>query len=209
MPGPPSLLETDPTLAERFFGFIRDGVPRAYACLGCGFSYDTLYGWVRRGLVPNAPEPYAGFARELYETEVELLRKWLKQLGQVEARSERVQDEDGYSYRRVVELTQADNRALTWLLERRFPKAFGKGAHEPADPIEDIDRELAAAREAEEQLEAGGDGGRLDEERWSVMEEWFFARPARLLELARRTGLAEAAMKHEDEAVETKNESEE
>jgi hypothetical protein len=174
MPGPPSLLETDPELKARFIGFIRDGVPRAYAALGCGFSYDTLYGWVRRGLVPDAPEPYASFARELYEAEVELLRELVVSI--------RIADKE------------RDNKALTWLLERRFPKAFGRTPHEPADPAADIERELAAVASKTEQLEAGGDGGELDEERWSVMEEWFYARPARLLELARKTGLAQAAV---------------
>lgn len=188
MPGPPSLLESDATLEERFLGLIADGVPRAYACLGCGFSYDTLYGWVRRGLVPDAPEPYASFARKLYETEVELLRKWLKQLGQVAREHSDEADEQRWSR------TVGDNRAITWLLEHRFPKAFGKSAHEPADPIEDIDRELAMARDSVGQLEEGGDSGDLDAERWSLMEEWFLARPARLLELARKTGLAQAAV---------------
>lgn len=170
MPGPASLLETDPTVRERFLGLIRDGVPRAYAALGCGFSYDTLYGWVRRGLVPDAPEPYASFARELYVAEVELLRGW------------------------IASSIATDSKTLVWLLEHRFPKAFGRNAHEPADPAEDISRELKAAEESAGQLEAGGDGGELDEERWSVLEEWFYARPARLLELARKTGLAQAAV---------------
>lgn len=180
MPGPPSLLESDPTVQKRFLRFIRAGVPRAYACLGCGFSYDTMYGWVRRGLVPDAPEPYASFARKLYETEVRLMRRWLVKAGKAWPGKER------------------DNKVLTWLLERRFPKAFGAAAFEPADPIEDIDRELRAAGEKTEQLEAGGDGGELDEQRWSLMEEWFYARPARLLELARKTGLAQAAVEESE-----------
>lgn len=194
MPGPPSLLESDPTLKGRFLELIRDGVPRAYACLGCGFSYDTLYGWVRRGLVPDAPEPYASLARELYETEVALLRQWLRQLSGKERVAQEFVDEDGRLLTTVS--TEGDHKALTWLLERRFPKAFGKtaAAHEPADPIEDQERELRAAGEKTEQLEAGGDGGDLDEQRWSLMEEWFYARPARLLELARKTGLAQAAV---------------
>lgn len=176
MPGPPSLLESDPALADRFLRFIRHGVPRAYACLGCGFSYDTMYGWVRRGLVPDAPEPYASFARRLYETEVELMRRWLVKVGRADP--------------------DRDNKVITWLLERRFPKAFGKAAYDPAqlDPIEEQERELRAAAGKTEQLEAGGDSGQLDEERWSMMEEWFYARPARLLELARKTGLAQAAV---------------
>ncbi len=178
MPGPPSLLEIEPELKARFLGLIRDGVPRAYAALGCGFSYDTLYGWVRRGLVPDAPEPYASFARELYETEVDLMRRWLKRAGRAS--------------------TERDNKVLTWLLERRFPKAFGRSAYDPADPAEDISRELAAQARSAEQLEAGGDSGELDEERWTVLEEWFYARPARLLELARKTGLAQAAVEEKE-----------
>jgi hypothetical protein len=174
MPGPPSLLETEPELKARFLGFIRDGVPRAYAALGCGFSYDTLYGWVRRGLVPDAPEPYASFARDLYHTEVTLLQKWLRRAGKASV--------------------DRDNKVITWLLERRFPKAFGRNAFDPADPAEDLDRELRAAQASAGQLTEGGDAGALDEERWSVMEEWFYARPARLLELARKTGLAQAAV---------------
>lgn len=192
MPGPPSLLETDADLKARFIGFIRDGVPRAYAALGCGFSYDTLYGWVRRGLVPDAPEPYASFARELYEAEVELLREWLRQLsGKQRVRTKWV-DEEGQEI--FSASSEADRHALTWLLERRFPKAFGRSAFDPADPAEDIERELRLAQASAEKLEAGGDSGSLDEERWSVMEEWFYARPARLLELARKTGLAQAAV---------------
>lgn len=181
MPGPPSLLESDPTLEKRFFRFIRAGVPRAYACLGCGFSYDTLYGWVRRGLVPDAPEPYASFARKLYETEVKLMRRWLVKAGEAWPGKER------------------DNKVITWLLERRFPKAFGPNAYDPAqlDPIEEQERELRAVGEKAEQIEEGGDSGALDEERWSMMEEWFYARPARLLELARKTGLAQAAVEQE------------
>lgn len=176
MPGPPSLLESDPSLADRFFRFIRHGVPRAYACLGCGFSYDTMYGWVRRGLVPDAPEPYASFARKLYETEVELMRRWLVKAGKASL--------------------ERDNKVITWLLERRFPKAFGKNAYDPAqlDPIEEQERELRAVGEKAQQIEEGGDSGALDEERWSMMEEWFYARPAKLLELARKTGLAQAAV---------------
>jgi hypothetical protein len=192
MPGPPSLLESDPSLKDRFIGFIRDGVPRAYACLGCGFSYDTLYGWVRRGLVPDAPEPYASFARELYETEVELLRQWLRQLSGRQRVTQSLLDENGREL--VTVSAEADRHALTWLLERRFPKAFGKSPFEPADPIEDIDRELAEARSTEGQLEEGGDSGQLDQERWTMMEEWFYAAPPRLLELARKTGLAQAAV---------------
>lgn len=192
MPGPSSLLETEPELKARFLGFIRDGVPRAYAALGCGFSYDTLYGWVRRGLVPDAPEPYASFARELYETEVELLREWLKQLSGKQRVVQTFVDEEGAEL--FKSSAEADRHALTWLLERRFPKAFGKTPHEPADPAEDIDRELKAAQASQGQLTEGGDSGELDEERWSVMEEWFYARPARLLELARKTGLAQAAV---------------
>lgn len=192
MPGPPSLLETEPELKARFLGFIRDGVPRAYAALGCGFSYDTLYGWVRRGLVPDAPEPYASFARELYETEVELLREWLTQLSGRRRVVQTMVDEEGREL--FSASSEADRHALTWLLERRFPKAFGRNMHDPADPAEDISRELKAAEASAGQLEEGGDSGALDEERWSVMEEWFYARPARLLELARKTGLAQAAV---------------
>ena len=178
MPGPESLLEGDPSIVDRFLELIADGVPRAQAALGCGFSYDTLYGWVRRGLVPDAPEPYATLARRLYETEVELLREAIKK--QREADKE------------------CDNRALEWFIERRFPKAFGRSlAHEPADPVEDIERELAAEAKKTEQLSEGGDGGALDAERWEMMREWFSARPARLLELARETGLAQAALEHE------------
>lgn len=198
MPGPPSLLETDAKLEERFLGLIRDGVPRAYACLGCGFSYDTLYGWVRRGLVPNAPEPYASFARRFYETEVELLRRWVKHLGQIDREFDDLELVDGTNLKVPRASTVADNRALTWLLERRFPKAFGRDAHDPADPAEDIGRELAAAEASRGQLETGGDAGELDEERWSVLEEWFYARPARLLELARKTGLAQAAVEEKE-----------
>ena len=180
MPGPDSLLEQDPSLADRFLELIRDGVPRAHAALGCGFSYDTLYGWVRRGLVPGAAEPYASLARGLYETEVELLRGMLVELRQADPKS--------------------DNRALEWMIERRFPRAFGRGvAFEPADPVEDIEKELQAGKQKSAQLTDGGDGGQLDAERWEMMREWFTARPARLLELARETGLAQAAL--EEQAV--------
>lgn len=183
MPGPASLLETDPLLAGRFCKLLRQGIPRVAACTGCGFSYDTMYGWVRRGLVPDAPEPYASFARDVYKAELSYLRRALRKLNTANPDN--------------------DNRALEWLLERRFPKAFGKGLHEPADPIEDVGRELAAAEASAGQLEAGGDGGALDEDRWTVVEEWFLARPQRLLELARKTGLAQAAM---EEPVKQKGE---
>lgn len=182
MPGPESLLERDPSVSERFLALIADGVPRAMAALGCGFSYDTLYGWVRRGLVPNAPEPYATFARQLYETEVDLLRRWLL----------KAQHEE-------------ENRVLTWLLERRFPTAFGRAPTVYDDPAEDVAKELKAAATSTAQLETGGDGGALDPERWETVREWFSAAPARLLELARETGLAEAALA---EAV-TKDEGDE
>jgi hypothetical protein len=174
MPGPESLLERDPSVKERFLALIRDGVPRAQAALGCGFSYDTLYGWVRQGFVPDAREPYASFARDLYEAEVELMRALLVELKAADGKT--------------------DNRALEWLLERRFPRAFGRNLHEPADPVEDIERELAEAQKKTEQIEAGGDGGALDDERWRILREWFTAPSARLLELARETGLAQAAV---------------
>jgi hypothetical protein len=171
MPGPESLLERSPEVADRFFELIRDGVPRAHAALGCGFSYDTLYGWVRQGLVPGAREPYASFARQLYETEVELLRKWLRKAQRRE-----------------------QSRMLEWLIERRFPTAFGKAATLLPDPAEDVANELREGDRAQAQLEAGGDGGELDPVRWEVVREWFEARPERLLELARETGLAQAAL---------------
>lgn len=174
MPGPESLLEKDPALADRFLRLIRAGVPRTYAALGCGFSYDTLYYWVRRGLAVDAPEPYASFARRLYETEVELMRRWLVRAGRASV--------------------ERDNRVITWLLERRFPKAFGKTPYDPSDPADDIARELAQAKTSAGELTEGGDSGALDEERWTIMEEWFYARPARLIELARKTGLAQAAL---------------
>lgn len=187
MPGPESLLERDPDLEDRFLSLIRDGVPRSHAALGCGFSYDTLYGWVRRGLVPNAPEPYASFARRLYETEVELLRAWLLKAQQAE-----------------------QSRMLAWLLERRFPTAFGKAATLLPDPAEDVAAELREAETSTEQLEAGGDGGALDTERWELVREWFTAAPARLLELARVTGMAERAMAASDEELAvTKDEGDE
>lgn len=190
MPGPESLLERDPDLEDRFLSLIRDGVPRSHAALGCGFSYDTLYGWVRRGLVPNAPEPYASFARRLYETEVELLRELLVDLR--------------HAYK------ERDNRALEFLLERRFPTAFGKAATLLPDPAEDVAAELKAGETSTAQLEAGGDGGALDTERWELVREWFTAAPARLLELARVTGMAERAMAASDEELAvTKDEGDE
>jgi hypothetical protein len=176
MPGPDSLLERDGTLKKRFLGLIKDGVPRKYACLGCGFSYRTLYGWVRQGLAEHAREPYRAFALDLYKTEVELMRKWLKRLGTAAPKGER------------------DNMALAWLLSHRFPKAFGRLAEVQADPAEDIERELDQAEDSAGQLEAGGDGGQLDPERWSIVRAWFESRDPKLLELALETGLAQAAV---------------
>lgn len=177
MPGPDSLLERDPTLKKRFLALIRDGVPRKYAALGCGFSYRTLYGWVRQGLVEGAREPYRSLALDLYHEEVELLRKWLVKAGKAS--------------------TKSDNKAITWLIERRFPKAFGRMAAVEADPAEDIEKELDHAESSAGQLEAGGDGGELDGQRWEVVRAWFESRDPQLLQLAIETGLAQAAVEAE------------
>lgn len=156
MSGPPSLLERDPKLEGRFLALIADGVPRAYACRACGFAYRTLYGWVRQGLTPDAPEPYASFARKLYEVEVELMRKWLTRLAMGDV--------------------ETDNKALAWLLEKRFPKAFGEGASatpEP-DPADDIAAELEADAT----------------ESWETLRQWFHEPTEALLKLAAETGIA-------------------
>lgn len=173
-PGPESLLERDPTLKKRFLALISEGVPRKYACLGCGFTYRTLYGWVMQGLLPGAREPYASLAWDLYKAEVEYIRKKLK-------------EHDKAS-------TKKDNRALEWALERRFPKAFGRNAEVLPDPAEDIEKQLEAGEASAGQLEAGGDGGELDPERWTVVRAWFESHDPKLLELALETGLARAAV---------------
>ena len=175
-PGPESLLERDPSLKTRFLALIEAGVPRKYAALGCGFSYRTLYGWVRQGLVEGAREPYRAFAWDLYRKEVDLMRRWLEQLGEAASKKER------------------DNMALAWLLSHRFPKAFGRQAEVLPDPAEDIEKELDAGEASAGQLEAGGDGGELDPERWTVVKAWFESHDPKLLELALETGLAKAAV---------------
>lgn len=151
MPGPPSLLEQDPELAPRFLALIADGVPRAYACLGCGFAYRTLYGWVRQGLVPGAREPYKSFARDLYATEVELLRDIVRRV--------RLAD------------PETDNKALQWLLERRFPKAFGAEPVHLDEPAEDVSAELEG-----------------DAEKWGVLRQWFMEPTPQLIELLAEAG---------------------
>lgn len=165
MSGPPSLLEADVTLADRFLSLIGDGVPRSYACLGCGFAYRTLYGWVRKGLLPNAVEPYASFTKRLYEVEVELMRRWLKRL-----------DEAGVEYDNGKPVYAVDSKALMWLLERRFPKAFGAESlllHE-AEPVDDVSRELE------------GDG-----DHWDVLRQWFLEPTEQLIRLALDTRFGE------------------
>jgi len=152
MPGVESLLERKPELAEKFLNLIRDGVPRSYACLGCGFSYRTLYGWVRQGLLPEAREPYRSFAEGLYTEEVELLRRWMIALGSAD--------------------NERDNKALQWLLERRFPKAFGKAPELLDEPADDVTAELES-----------------DAEHWHILKQWFLEPTPRLLELLVETGL--------------------
>lgn len=124
VPGPASLLERDPGLAGRFLSLIEDGVPRNMACLGSGFSYRTMYGWVRQGLLPDAKEPYATFARDLYATEVELLRRLILRHNLAEPSQ------------------RTDNKALEWYLERRFPKEFGPEPVMLAEPADDLAGEL-------------------------------------------------------------------
>lgn len=173
-PGPDSLLERDPTLQKRFLALIKDRVPRKHAALACGFSYRTLYGWVRQGLVEGARDPYRGFALALYQTEMEVLRKLLKKHDKAS--------------------TKTDNRAIEWALERGWPKAFGRHAEVLADPADDIEKELDQREASAGQLEAGGDGGELDPERWAIVKAWFESRDPKLIQLAIETGLAQAAV---------------
>ena len=164
--GPLPLIERDPALVERFLSLIADGVPRSYACLGCGFAYRTLYGWVRKGLLPNAAEPYASFTRRLYEVEVELMRKWLKRL-----------DEAGVEYDNGKPVYAVDSKALMWLLERRFPKAFGADSVtliEEPEPVDDVSRELES-----------------ESDHWDVLRQWFLEPTAQLVQLVRETQLLE------------------
>lgn len=182
MPGPDSLLERDPSLQGRFLALIEDGIPRKYAAQACGFSYRTLYGWVRLGLAESASEPYRTFAWRLYETEVELMRKWLKRLQKVR----RKKGEPA--------AIGASDEALQWLLERRFPLAFGKNAEALPEPIDDVEKELDQAQASQGQLEAGGDAGELDGQRWTILKGWFESHDPQLLQLAIETGLAQAAV---------------
>lgn len=174
MSGPPSLLEVDVGLADRFLSLIADGVPRSYACLGCGFAYRTLYGWVRKGLLPNATEPYASFTKRLYEVEVELMRKWLKRL-----------DEAGVEYDNGKPVYAVDSKALMWLLERRFPKAFGADTSltlTEAEPVDDVSRELES-----------------ESDHWDVLRQWFLEPTAQLVALVRDTRLIERVTSLTDE----------
>lgn len=154
MSGPPSLLESKPGIKAKFLALIADGVPRSYACRACGFAYRTLYGWVRLGLEQGAREPYVSFTRELYEVETELMRTWLVKLARGDI--------------------ETDNKALAWLLEKRFPKAFGAEPLPEAEPVDDIASEL--------ETDAS--------ESWETLRSWFAEPTEALLKLAAETGIA-------------------
>lgn len=86
----------------------------------CGIAASTLKWWLTKGLLENAEEPYASFAKAYSDAAI--------------AQEDAVLDEllEGKDSR-----TGGDWKAQAWWLERRHPKRWGNRVPE-AGPTEDI-----------------------------------------------------------------------
>lgn len=89
----------------------RKGLPKRYAAAAAGISESTWQAWRRRG--EAGEEPYATFLARVNEADAERASSYLEKL-------------EGVALGELEGVKPADMvKALTWLLERAYPRDFG------------------------------------------------------------------------------------
>lgn len=121
--------EFTPAKRKKLLDLIRKGNYRDPSCKAVGVGKRTLYNWLSRGA--TGEEPYATFARELDEAEVEA---------------------EAAALACIVDAGPTDWRAAAWFVARKHPERW---AERPAPPPETKTAEVAAAELAELLTQAG------------------------------------------------------
>jgi hypothetical protein len=100
---------------------------------------DTLKNWVKRGLLPDAEEPYASFARDYSDAQID---------------DEADAVEEVWNGTKPCEARErpGDWKAAAWYLERKHPKRWNPNKQPANGPGESIDVE-SLVRDATEQKE--------------------------------------------------------
>jgi hypothetical protein len=108
--------------AKRIVAAIRRGLPFKLAAAAGGVSYNTFVRWRNEGSNPNAPRYLREFCHQVRTAEAKAAQRFLSL---IEAASER------------------NWQAAAWMLERRYPDLFGKGASTPSWSLSDMDLEIS------------------------------------------------------------------
>ena len=130
-----ALVYTD-ELGDRICGYIRAGVAVTNAAILAGVSESAIRSWVKKG--EEGLEPYVYFYEKMQVAKAELQQELIDKLMHIaRGHSEdnplytlrvKVEKEDG---KPVVEVEQKDfagmdPKVIMWLLEKRWPKEFGR-----------------------------------------------------------------------------------
>lgn len=113
MAGRPTLLT--PELQDAICAAIRRGMYAVRACALVGVSKTSFYAWKTRG--DAGEEPYADFLAAVTQAEAEFQEASLECIA---AAAKPLVAEDGKL------VAAGDWRALSWVMERRFPDDYGK-----------------------------------------------------------------------------------
>jgi len=104
--------------AERVLEAVRLGLPYKQAARYGGVSYSTLNRWRQAGQCEDGPEHLREFWRQLEEANGEAALRLLGRIDEAAA--------------------EGDWKAASWILERRFPRMWGKNVDRHSDPLEPL-----------------------------------------------------------------------
>lgn len=140
--GRPSLLRTDPRIAEAIVEAVEAGVPVGAAARAAGIPKQTVSAWLARGSREQRG-PFRDFADSVARARARATARNLVELrraargGQILQRlTETIEHENGSVTTKTTERwTAPDWRANAWWLERQFPEEFAKvERHEVSGP---------------------------------------------------------------------------
>ena len=133
-PGRPHKLTSE--LAEAIIEDVLSGLYVSQVALRNGVHPDTIRNWVRWGLEPEAPEPFASFAQRFIEADIAVEKKTIRQIRDgAEPHNEttrknvtrtNAQGETETEEVEQVSTKPGDWRAAAFFAERRWPKRWGQ-----------------------------------------------------------------------------------